>query len=84
MQPLKKLRSKINKDNCPLKGNCLIKNVIYKFEVESKGPDKIYIGSTAGRLKDRYANYKHTFNIINKIQSTRLSAYVWSFFSQVR
>ena len=40
---------KINKDNCPLKGSCLIKNVIYK--VKSKGPDKIHIGSTAGSFK---------------------------------
>ena len=24
---------KTNKDNCPLKGNCLIKNVIYKVKV---------------------------------------------------
>ena len=31
---------KINKDKCPLKGNCLIKSVIYKVKVESKGPDK--------------------------------------------
>ena len=38
---------KINKDNCPLKGNCLIKNAIYKVKVESKGPDKIYIRSTS-------------------------------------
>ena len=71
---------KLNKDNCPLKGNCLIKNVIYKVKVESKGPDKIYIGSTAGSFKDRYANHKHTFKNINKKQSTRLSDYVWSFF----
>ena len=71
---------KINKDKCPLKGNCLIKNVIYKVKVESKGPDKIYIGSTAGSFKDRYANHKHTFKNINKKQSTRLSDYVWSFF----
>ena len=28
---------KINKDKCPLKGNCLIKNVIYKVKVESMG-----------------------------------------------
>ena len=71
---------KLNKDNCPLKGNCLIKNVIYKVKVESKGPDKIYIGSTAGSFKDRYANHKHTFKNINKKQSTRLSDYVSSFF----
>ena len=71
--------SKINKDKCPLKGNFLFKNVIYKVKVESKGPDKIYIGSTAGSFKDRYANHKHTFKNINKKQSTRLSDYFWSF-----
>ena len=71
---------KINKDNCPLKGNCLIKNAIYKVKVESKDPNKICIRSTAGSFKDRYANHKHTFKNINKKQSTRLSDYVWSFF----
>ena len=48
---------KINKNNCSLKGNCLIKNVIYRVKVKSKGPDKIYIGSTAGSFNDRYANH---------------------------
>ena len=38
--------------NCPLKGNCLIKNVIYKVKVESKGSYKIYNGSTPGSFKD--------------------------------
>ena len=57
---------KINKDNCPVKDNCLIKNVIYKVKIESKGPDKIYIGSTAGSFKDRYANHKYK-NILLKI-----------------
>ena len=47
---------KINKDNCPLKGNCLIENVIYKVKVESKGPDKISIVSTANSFKYRYTN----------------------------
>ena len=47
---------KINKDNCPLKGNCLIENVIYKVKVESKGPDKISIVSTASSFKYRYTN----------------------------
>ena len=56
-----KVKQNKNKDKCPLKGNCLIKNVVYKVKVESKGPDKIYIGFTAGSFKDRYANHKHTF-----------------------
>ena len=47
---------RINKDNCPLKGNCLIENVIYKVKVESKGPDKISIVSTANSFKYRYTN----------------------------
>ena len=71
---------KSNKPNCPLRGNCLISNVVYKVEVESKGPDKIYIGSTGGSFKDRYAGHKHTFNNIDKKHNTRLSDYVWKYF----
>ena len=71
---------KITKDNCPLKAICLNKNVIYKVKVKSKGPDKIYIGYTAGSFKDRYANHKQTFKNINKKQSTRLSVMSGAFF----
>ena len=34
---------KINKDKCPLKSNFLIKDVIYKVKVESKGPIKFIL-----------------------------------------
>ena len=34
---------KINKDRSPLKGSCLIKNVIYKVKMESKGPIKFIL-----------------------------------------
>ena len=33
--------SKSNKPNCPLQGNCLINNVVYKVEVESKERNRI-------------------------------------------
>ena len=55
---------KSNKVNCPLQGNCLIKNIVYKVRVKynlSDGnnknnykKDKFYIGSTGGHFKDRY------------------------------
>ena len=71
---------KSNKPNCPLRGNCLISNVVYKVEVESIGRNRIYIGSTGGPFKDRYAGHKHTFTNIDKKQNTRLSDYVWKYF----
>ena len=40
------------KNNCPLDGNCLTKNVVYKCVVSSKNvPDKQYIGLTEGEWK---------------------------------
>ena len=75
---------KANKINCPLQGNCLIKNVVYKVNVKcnNNSSDKIYIGSTGRHFKDRYTGHKYTFNHINKKNSTRLSDFVWHYFSR--
>ena len=74
---------KSNKINCPLQGNCLIKNVVYKVNVKcNNSSDKVYIGSTGRHFKDRYTGHKYTFKHINKKNSTRLSDFVWQYFSR--
>jgi hypothetical protein len=66
------------KNNCPLDGNCLTKNVVYKCVVSSKNvPDKQYIGLTEGEWKKRFANHKQSFKNRKYSKDTMLSKYIW-------
>ena len=53
-----------NKNDCPLRGNCLETNVVYKTEVlaDDNGGKKIYVGMTANSFKQRYRNHQKSFN----------------------
>ena len=63
---------------CPLGGNCLTKNVVYKCVVSSKNvPDKQYIGLTEGEWKKRFANHKQSFKNRKYSKDTMLSKYIW-------
>ena len=46
------------KNNCPVKGECLTKGVIYKATVMHNNKENIYIGSTGRQFKSRF--YEHT------------------------
>ena len=66
------------KDQCPLNGKCLTKNVIYKATV-STPPDAqsnmVYFGSTKRKFKSRYTEHKSSFT--SKEESTsKLSRHV--------
>ena len=68
------------KNECPLNGNCLAKNLVYKATVYvSNGEEQDYIGST-GNFKIRYGQHKSSFtSSIEKIRkSTELSKFIWS------
>ena len=69
------------KDNCPLQGNCLTKNIVYKAEVIPKDEEetKEYIGMTATTFKERYRNHKRSTCINNERHATdtELSKHVW-------
>ena len=66
------------KPECPLDGNCLTSNVIYKATVTTSNGTKDYIGSTGGTFKKRFYGHKHSFAHPEKRSSTELSKYVWS------
>ena len=66
------------KEDCPLKGECLRSNVIYKAEVMCDGNTETYTGLTSNTFKARYSNHKSTFNDPQKRLSTELSKHVWS------
>ena len=49
-------------EHCPLNGNCLIENVVYKATVNSQEGLKEYIGQTMNSFKTRFSNHKSYFN----------------------
>ena len=67
-----------NKAACPLNGECLKENVIYKAEVKTEDNTKIYIGSTGLTFKKRYYGHTATFRDATKRKSTVLANYIWS------
>ena len=66
------------KENCPLQGNCLVSNVIYKAEVSTvdDGERKNYIGMTANQFKQRYNNHTKSFPDKCYSKETELSNYI--------
>lgn len=65
------------KDECPLRGNCMIKTVVYKATVRSNNTEKAYIGQTGGQFKTRFRNHKKSFNSEKYANETELSKYIW-------
>ena len=68
------------KDSCPLDGNCLSTNIIYKATVSTNTPTetKIYIGLCETEFKSRYANHNKAFRHRKYEHETELSKHIWS------
>ena len=67
-----------NKNECPLPGNCEIKNIVYEATIQSAAETKTYIGLTANTFKDRYTKHKSDCKLEYKKSTTALSKHVWS------
>ena len=39
------------KEECPMEGNCQVKNIVYKCEVTKPFPKNVYLGLAEGELK---------------------------------
>ena len=67
---------------CPLKGNCVIEDVIYKAEVlksgQSQGHGMMYVGMASGLIKKRISNHVNSFKDSSKRLSCELGKYIWS------
>ena len=65
--------------NCPLQGNCLAENIIYRADVSTDSPadSRFYLGLTSQKFKSRYASHKSSFTHERYSNSTTLSAYIW-------
>ena len=69
----------LNKVECPLQGNCLIKSIIYRGNVttDNKNHENNYIGLVEPDFKGRERYHHYTFNKTDKETSTELSKYIW-------
>ena len=68
-----------NKNECPLKGNCLIKNVVYRGNITTanKKHENNYVGMTENDFKGRERYHHYTFQHEDKKTSSQLANYVW-------
>jgi hypothetical protein len=67
-----------NKKDCPLKGQCLEKSIIYQAKVTTENKTETYVGLTETEFKTRYNNHKATFKTPNKKNTTELSKHIWT------
>ena len=66
------------KEDCPLKGECLIDSVVYRGKITSQQkPETNYIGMTQGPFKDREREHKNSLINSKKKNSSRLASYIW-------
>ena len=66
------------KDECPLNGQCLAQNIVYKcIASTSMNRDKTYLGTTEGDFKKRYNNHTNSFRHKLYSKETTLSKYIW-------
>ena len=70
---------------CPLGGQCLEENIVYKATVkveegaavEEEVQDKTYLGLCSTEWKERLGNHKQSFKKVKRRGETCLSSYVW-------
>ena len=61
---------------CPLRGNCLVKSVVYKAEVINSNLNR-ETGLTANTFKRRFYKHRDSFRKEDSEHSTTLSSYIW-------
>ena len=70
------------REDCPLNGECLTKEVVYQATVTvqpetTSTVKETYIGLTATDFKTRYRNHKASFRQEARKNATELSKYLW-------
>ena len=64
-------------DQCPLKGECLVKEVVYQATITTERSSETYVGLTATDFKTRWRNHETSFKNDKKRNDTELSKHVW-------
>ena len=78
-KPVVPLRTRNCRQECPLGGLCLEKNIIYQATVKEKisGNEETYIGRTSTTFKERFNNHKASFNSRHLINNCELGKHIW-------
>ena len=76
VQPTKMCNCR-NKADCPLKGECLVKEIVYQAEVTTGERTETYVGLTAPEFKTRWRNHQMSFRHEKKKNDTEPSKYLW-------
>ena len=64
--------------SCPLEGNCLVNNVIYRAEVkDDSGNTNTYTGLASTSFKKRFYGHRQSFKKRKLQHSTTLSSHIW-------
>lgn len=66
-----------NKNDCPLEGECLQKEIVYQATVTTNEKKETYVGLTATAFKTRWCNHQMSFKHEKKRNDTELSKYLW-------
>jgi hypothetical protein len=70
---------KKSKADCPLDGQCLVKNIVYRATVTTaSSPTKQYIGLTSTTFKERLANHTQSFKNKAMSNASELSKHLWN------
>ena len=73
----KECNCRVGTNNCPMKGKCLTKSLVYRAEIISHQDSAEYIGLTSNSFKQRYLNHISSFKNIKYKESTALAKYIW-------
>ena len=66
-----------NRNDCPLQGECLQKEIVYQATVTTREEKETYVGLTATAFKTRWRNHQMSFKHEKKRYDTELSKYLW-------
>lgn len=77
LDEVRKCNCQTGTSNCPLQGNCLQKEIIYKATVKTSTEEKTYIGQAGNTFKERYGDHKSSISHKIYESKTALSKHIW-------
>ena len=69
--------SRMKKEDCSLKGECLMSEVVYQATVTTRDKKETYMGLTATQFKGRYRSHLMSFRHQKRRNETELSKDLW-------
>ena len=66
-----------NKENCPMNGECLTTNIIYRPDITTTNEHKFYYGTSQTTFKLRHNNHSRDIKYVKCQNCTELAKYLW-------